>query len=67
MKSTQISYIFLAVIGILMYNVFLIQRDEKLFKSYYVEKAKAERLSSMTPKERFCASQAHWHPDCNLE
>lgn len=28
------SYIFLAVIGILMYNMVLIQRDQELFKAY---------------------------------
>jgi hypothetical protein len=28
------SYIFLAFIGILMYNVFLIQRDQKMFEAY---------------------------------
>lgn len=21
----------------------------------------------LTPKEAFCASQAGWHPDCNVE
>lgn len=31
MKTT---YIFLAVIGILMYNTFLIHRDNKLMKAY---------------------------------
>jgi len=51
------SYIFLAFIGILMYNVFLIQRDQKMFDSHQPE----------TPKEKFCQQQAGWHPDCNLE
>ena len=27
-------YVFLAFIGILMYNVFLIQRDQKMFNAY---------------------------------
>jgi len=39
MKSTQISYIFLAFIAILGWNTFLIQRDDALFKAYYQEKA----------------------------
>jgi len=31
MKTT---YIFLAFIGLLMYNVFLIQRDQRMFEGY---------------------------------
>jgi hypothetical protein len=42
------SYIFLAVIGILMYNVFLIQRDQKLFEAY----------------DQACATLPKPHPDC---
>lgn len=34
MKSTTVTYIFLAFIGILMYNGMLIQRDQQLFKAY---------------------------------
>lgn len=45
MKTT---YIFLAVIGILMYNAFLIQRDDKLMKAY----------------DTACAQLPHPHPDC---
>jgi len=51
MKTT---HIFLAFIGILMYNVFLIQRDEKLFKSYYKE----------TAKQEYCKQLPQPHPDC---
>ena len=47
------SYIFLAFIAILMYNAFLINRDDKMFDAYYQE----------TPKEQYCA----WHPDCKVE
>jgi len=54
MKTT---YIFLAVIGILMYNVFLIQRDEKMFKTFYKE----------TAKEQYCKSLPQPHPDCTVE
>ena len=35
MKSTTITYIFLAFIGILGYNAFLIKRDAEMFKAYY--------------------------------
>lgn len=45
---------FFAIIG---WNVFLIQRDQKLFDAY----------DNLTPKERFCKQQAQWHPDCNVE
>jgi hypothetical protein len=61
---------FAAIIG---WNVFLIQRDERLYDSYYRAKA-IENLQkppssdiTYSPKERFCQSQAKWHPDCNLE
>jgi len=57
MKSTQIIYIFLAFIAILMWNGFLIQRDTQLFNSYNHE----------TAKEKYCKNLAHWHPDCNVE
>jgi len=45
MKTT---YVFLAVIGILMYNAFLIQRDDKMFKAY----------------DQACAALPKPHPDC---
>lgn len=73
MKSTQISYIFLAFIAILMWNAFLIKRDDNLYKAYYrqqaIENLKRSPSDQITysPKERFCQSQAKWHPDCNVE
>ena len=45
---------FIAMIG---WNVFLIQRDEKLYKAYYKE----------TAKEQYCTSLKVWHPDCKVE
>ena len=39
----KIPYILLAVISILLYNVFLIQRDQKLFEAY----------------DKLCATQSH--------
>jgi hypothetical protein len=44
------SYIFLAVIGILMYNMVLIKRDQQLFKAY----------------DQACAELPSPHPDCRL-
>ena len=42
MKSNQITYIFLGVIGILGWNAWAIQRDAKLFEAYDYQKAKVE-------------------------
>ena len=54
-KSTQLTYIFLGVIGILGWNAWAIQRDAKLLRAYDYQRTKVE----------FCSSQAGWHPDCN--
>ena len=43
MKSKDITYIFLAFVAILGWNAFLIQRDDKLFKAYYHQKAQVEQ------------------------
>lgn len=45
MKTT---YIFLAVIGILLYNVALIKRDQQMFNAY----------------DKACAELPQPHPDC---
>lgn len=42
------SYWFLAVIAVLMYNGFLIKRDQKMFDAY----------------DRACAELPTGHPDC---
>jgi len=49
--------IFFAVIAILVYLGFLAQRDQRMFDAY----------DKLTPHERYCQQQAHWHPDCNVE
>jgi hypothetical protein len=54
MKTT---YIFLGIIGILMYNMFLIQRDQKMFEGY----------NKMNAKEHHCSELKVWHPDCKVE
>ena len=54
----KVSYIFLAFIGILMYNAFLINRDQKMFDGY---------RDHMNAKEHYCAQLNTWHPDCKLE
>jgi len=53
-------YIAAGLIGfvvIVAWNVFLIQRDQKLYEAY----------NQPTPKERYCQQQAGWHPDCNVK
>jgi len=56
----KFTYIFLAFIGILMYNAMLIQRDQKMFDAY-------DQRVRITPHERYCQQKQSWHPDCNLE
>ena len=57
MKSTQITFIFLAFIAILGWNACAIQRDKKLFEAY----------NQPTPKEVYCSQLPQPHPDCNVE
>jgi len=61
---------FLAIAG---WNVFLIQRDERMFDAYYRQQA-VDRLKyppsdriDYNPKEEYCASLKVWHPDCKVE
>lgn len=49
MKSRDITYIFLAFIAILGWNAFLIQRDDKMFKAYYHQKAQVEQQKLINP------------------
>lgn len=42
------SYIFLGVIAIIMYNGFLIKRDQKMFEAY----------------DKVCSELSQPHPDC---
>ena len=46
MKTT---YVFLAVIAIIMYNGMLVKRDAELFRAY----------------DKVCAELSQQHPDCN--
>ena len=62
-----------ALAAVLSWNVFLIQRDDALYKAYYrnqaVENLKLPPSNKIgyNPKEKFCQQQAGWHPDCNVE
>jgi hypothetical protein len=57
MKRKYLGYFMVALLASLGWNVFLIQRDQEMFKAYH----------QPTPKEKFCKQQAQWHPDCNVE
>ena len=55
----KLRYLVFGGIGFIIgWNIFLIQRDQKLYDAYY---------GKLTPKEHYCTQQAHWHPDCNVE
>jgi len=63
----------LGFIAILGWNVFLIQRDDAMYKAYYRQQA-IENLKrppsnriDYNPKEEYCASLKVWHPDCKVE
>ena len=76
MTKTERKYltaILLGVMTIVGWNVFLIQRDERMYDAYYRSKAidnlkyRPSSKIELTAKEKFCQQQAGWHPDCNLE
>ncbi|UNH61139.1 hypothetical protein SSZBM1_22 [Synechococcus phage S-SZBM1] len=51
------SYILLAILAMVGYNVFLIQRDQKMFDGY----------DKMSAHEKYCHELKVWHPDCKIE
>jgi hypothetical protein len=68
MKSKTVTYIFLAFIAMLVWNSFLIKRDQKMFDAY--DNAVANKRLKNPPSnstQKWCKKQAGWHPDCNLE
>ena len=55
----KLRYLIVGGIGFIVgWNLFLIQRDQKMFDAHH---------NNLTPKEQFCKQQAGWHPDCNVE
>lgn len=54
----KFAYAFLALGAILWYNLFLIQRDQKMFNAYY---------GNQTPHQNYCEQLKVWHPDCKVE
>jgi hypothetical protein len=66
MKSTQVVYIYLAIIGLIGFNVFLAQRDQQLFDSF--DKLQRQGVSNtLTSHEKVCKQLKVWHPDCKIE
>jgi hypothetical protein len=57
MTPKNISFIVVAIGAIIGWNVFLIQRDQKLFDAY----------NQPTPKEVYCSQLPQPHPDCTVE
>jgi hypothetical protein len=58
MTLKNISFIVVAIGAIIGWNVFLIQRDQKLFEAYY---------NQPTPEEVYCSQLPQPHPDCTVE
>jgi hypothetical protein len=59
---------FVAVAVIIGWNVFLAQRDQKLFDAYdTVERLQQGPQSTLTPKEVYCSQLPQPHPDCTVE
>lgn len=50
MNSKEITYIFLAFIAILLYNSFLIRRDNELFKAYDVKVSQIKYNQQLSEK-----------------
>jgi len=60
MSNTNKKYVISGLIGfavILGWNVFLVQRDQKMFDGY----------DKMNAKEHYCSQLKVWHPDCKVE
>jgi hypothetical protein len=68
MNPKVISYGLLAFFAVIGWNVFLIQRDKKMF-DVYEKRTAMERLKHppTSSLKTWCERQAGWHPDCNLE
>ena len=55
MKSNQITFVFLGIIGILGWNAWAIQRDDKMFDAY------------KNRHQQICEQMKSFHPDCHIE
>ena len=60
MGNTNRKYIIAVMFGlasIIGWNIFLIQRDQRMFDGY----------DKMNAKEHYCSQLKVWHPDCKVE
>lgn len=55
MTTKYFLFFLLAILGMVSYNVFLIERDRKMFDTYY---------GGSTAAKRACAEMKSFHPDC---
>lgn len=66
MNLKVISYGAIAFFAVIAWNVFLVERDKKMFDAYDkatgIERLKYPPTSSL---KTWCERQAGWHPDCN--
>jgi len=54
----KMRYLIIGGIGFIVgWNIFLIQRDQKMFDGY----------DQMNAKEHYCSQLKVWHPDCKVE
>jgi hypothetical protein len=68
MNSKVIAYGILAFFAVIGWNIFLIQRDNRMFDAYEKQsKILREQTPPSPPLQEWCKNQAGWHPDCNLK
>lgn len=68
MNTRILAYGLIVFFVSIVWNIFLIQRDEKMFNAYE-KKAALQRLSypPSNSLKTWCERQAGWHPDCNIK
>lgn len=68
MRDKLIAYGVLGFLIIVGWNIFLVQRDDRMFDAYE-KKAAMQRLGNPPSNslETWCKRQVGWHPDCNVE
>ncbi len=68
MTPKTISFFILAFFAIIGWNIFLIQRDSKMFDAYDKQVAiEREKDPTFSLIGKWCKIKAGWHPDCNTK
>ena len=62
-------FTFAGLFAIVGFNMWLVERDKKLFEVYQDKQAALRRLQRppSASLNYFCSNQAGWHPDCPRE